>query len=33
MPLLPDGNTDFKEELGTKRVFRTDLAQLKSNEF
>lgn len=33
VPLLPDGKTDFKEEMGTERVFRTDLAQLASNQF
>lgn len=33
LPLPPDGTTDFKEEIGAKRVFRTDLVKLESNRF
>lgn len=33
VPLPPERKTDFKEEMGTERVFRTDLAQLASNQF
>lgn len=32
-PLPPDGKTDFKEEMGTERAFRTDLVRLASHRY